>query len=125
MRLRRLLIACAIAAAALAAAPLASAACALEGDGSAAHPFLVSTKSRLALVGVGDCALTANYLQTADITWTGDFTPIADTGGFGRFEGAYDGGGHAIIGLHVAAFREEGTRFLQLPIGDVERVAVG
>lgn len=105
MRLRRLLIAIAIAIAALVAAPLASAECALEGDGSAAHPFLVSTKSRLALVGHGDCGLDKHYLQTADISWTGEsFTPIAgDPGYMTAFSGSYDGGGHVISGLRISS----------------------
>ena len=122
---RRLLLAALALAGLLAAAPAASAACALSGDGSAAHPYLVTSKSTLEMVGVGDCALTANYLQTKDITWTGatPFTPIADVaGGMIRFQGAYDGGGHAIIGLRISADADRSAMFANVDDATIEHL---
>ena len=106
---RRLLLAVLVLAGLLAAAPAASAVCTLAGDGSGEHPFLVGTKSQLEQVGE-ECGLSAAYLQTADITWVGDFEPIAAPM-LHWFDGGYDGGGHAIIGLHVAATAPRAAMF--------------
>ena len=97
----------------VALAPTAGAACAgsngrvLEEAGSAGDPYRVGSAADLGAVGTGTCALTASYLQTADITMPAavasggvesNLTPIATASG-AQFRGTYDGGGHRITGF--------------------------
>jgi len=77
--------------------------CGLEGAGSAGDPYLVTSATDLAAVGVGACGLGASYRQTADLTLTpptagdGNHSPIGDLAA--PFTGTYDGRGFAISGL--------------------------
>jgi hypothetical protein len=79
----------------------------LPGTGVAGDEFLVASAADLAKVGSGadGCGATDHYRQTADITLTGNWTPLTPVN---PFSGVYDGGGHTISGLTVAggsAFR--------------------
>lgn len=82
-------------------APPASATTCLDGTGTSLDPFLVASAADLAKVGSGTdgCDRDAHYLQTADITLTGDHTPIGSLGS--AFTGTYDGGGLTIAGLVI------------------------
>lgn len=89
---------------------LANGTCGLDGVGTSATPYLVATAEDLAKVGVGGCALSAHYQQTANITLAApvapnvsNHTPIGpgDGGSSSRFSGTYDGGNYTIIGLTI------------------------
>lgn len=41
--------------------------CDLTGEGTDATPYLVTNAADLAKVGIGDCEISASYLQTVDI----------------------------------------------------------
>jgi hypothetical protein len=79
------------------------------GDGTEANPFRVATEADLRKVGTetgaGKWTLCAHYLQTTDITLTGDWTPIGTSSD--SFKGSYDGGGKTIRGLKVNAPTKE------------------
>ena len=69
--------------------------CELSGEGTAESPHLVASADDLKKVGDGDCELSADYRQTANITLTGLWTPI------GTFTGSFDGQGFTIAGLTI------------------------
>jgi hypothetical protein len=79
--------------------------CPLLGAGTEADPYEVADDDDLLLVGNG-CALSASYLQTADITLTApaagqsNHTPIG-VDSSSAFTGVYDGGGFTITGLTI------------------------
>jgi len=84
-----------------------------DGDGSEDFPFRVKTETELRRIGLGesmaepkdwegDWALNAYYIQTADITISGGWTPIGE--GVSDFSGSYDGGGFDIRNLSDSLF---------------------
>jgi hypothetical protein len=95
--------------------------CALTGDGTTASPYLVGSAADLALVGVGACAPSDTYRQTADITLSGAWTPIG-LSGF-EFTGVYDGGGRSISGVDVqgAGLDRQGLFAVVIGVGAVVR----
>jgi hypothetical protein len=95
--------------------PASAAGCGLAGSGTPADPYEVVDAAGLALVGVEDCALSASYEQTANITLpsvadgSSNHTRIGSP--TARFTGTYDGGGYEITGLRMvttAAWPDEG-----------------
>jgi hypothetical protein len=103
----RLLVASSVLALLVAPTSAMASSCPLTGDGTSGAPFLVTNAVDLAKVGsfADSCSEDAAYRQTANITLTGDWTPLTAIAPFG---GVYDGGGHTISGLTVtggSAFR--------------------
>ncbi len=77
-------------------------------DGSAAHPYEVSTPENLALLGLfaGSESGGVYFRQTKDIDLTGkNWTPIATYTEALAFEGHYDGGGFAISNMTISQTR--------------------
>ena len=109
----------AAAVAALPAAPAAATTC-LAGTGTSLDPFLVTDAADLAKVGSGTdgCDSDSFYLQTADITLSGSWTPIAS------FSGTYDGGDHTISGLVVSEASDDVGLFGSAPGATLRRVHV-
>lgn len=73
------------------------------GSGTASDPYQVSNAAQLA--AVANC-LDKAFLQTADITLTGAWTPIGESVSAyptSTFRGTYDGGCHTITGLSVTS----------------------
>lgn len=79
----------------LAPVPAAATGCSLTGLGTGEQPWEVAAAADLALVGQGDCGTGDSYLQTADITLAGSWTPISS------FSGTFDGDGNTITGLTI------------------------
>ena len=73
-----------------------------DQDGSATSPYLVSSAALLAKVGSGtdSWTRTRHYRQTADITLSGNWTPIGTE--VAPFTGTYDGGGYSITSLKIS-----------------------
>jgi len=76
------------------------------GSGTAEDPFRVRNAEELRYVGKGEAnadtfyqnwTLDVYYKQTANITLSGEWTPIGDSNN--NFTGSYNGGGHTITGL--------------------------
>lgn len=104
---------------------------ALGNDGSAEHPYEISNAEGLNLlaeyVNSGKNAGGLKFVQTADITLSGTFTPIGgQNGGYNAtaFAGTYDGGGHAISGLNVNANSPYAGLFGYIQNGTVRNVTV-
>lgn len=72
----------------------------MQGSGTELDPYLVTSAADLDDVRDD---LTAYYRQTADITLSGEWVPIADWANNIEFEGHYDGGGYKINGLSITA----------------------
>lgn len=70
-------------------APAGASGCDLTGSGTSGDPYLVTTGADLLLVGDEDCAVSAHYRQTADITVLAGFTPIGTVSA--PFTGTYQG----------------------------------
>ena len=72
-----------------------------SNDGSAAHPFEVSTPMGLQLIDCfkGTPSQGLNFIQTTDITLTDYWHPIGDANN--PFLGSFDGGGFAINGFKL------------------------
>ena len=88
----------------------------LQGAGTTASPYLVSSADNLKAVGTGTCGLGEAYLQTADITMPAavpasgvesNFTPIGRSAP--HFSGVYDGGGYGVAGLVFVDARDPGV----------------
>jgi hypothetical protein len=77
--------------------------CALDGAGTSADPWLVSSPTTLSQVGVGDCTLGGEYRQTSDILLPAAISPLAPSVG-PKFLGTYDGDDHTITGLTLVGF---------------------
>ena len=77
-----------------------------SSDGSASAPFLVATLADLQRVGTGTVgpggiwSLASHYKQTANITFSGAWTPIGTDAN--RFTGSYDGGNFTIGTLTIS-----------------------
>ena len=70
-------------------------------DGTEGNPFIVNDETTLKKVGSGTDGweLSSYYRQTANITLTGNWTPIGNS--TTRFTGTYDGGGYSITNLAI------------------------
>lgn len=76
-----------------------------SGSGTSSDPYRVATAAQLA--AVANC-LDKAFLQTADITLSGPWTPIGDSSGDATyFSGVYDGGCHSISGLSITSSEYE------------------
>ena len=100
-------------------------------DGSAAHPYTVSSADGLnylaTYVNSGRDAGGLHFVQTADIALRGTFTPIGgQNGGYNAtaFAGTYDGGGHSITGLSVSVNAPYAGLFGYIQGGTVRNVTV-
>ena len=112
---------------------LANGGCSLTGDGDENTPWQVTDQDDLEIVGVGDCTLAGHYVQTGNITLTGQHTPLARSS---AFTGVFDGGGYSITGLtmgttgtpfpdhYVGLFgRSDGATFTDIHLKDVSILA--
>ena len=97
------------------------------GDGTAGNPFKVGTLADLQKVGkettVGGWTRTAHYLQTANITSSGAWTPIGSSSA-NAFTGSYDGGGYTISGLNINRTADYNGLFGYISGGTVKNLAV-
>lgn len=55
-----------------------------------------------AYVNAGNYCSGKTFMQTADITLSGTFTPIGSCGNKASFSGTFDGDNHTITGLNVS-----------------------
>ncbi|TCL43833.1 GLUG motif-containing protein, partial [Harryflintia acetispora] len=67
------------------------------GAGTAAKPWKVSSQAQLAHV---NSHLAASFIQTKDLSLSGDWTPIGGNS-LTVFSGIYDGGGHLVKNLFI------------------------
>jgi hypothetical protein len=75
--------------------------CDLSGAGTSANPYLVNSQANL--LELVDCdGAGSHFLQTADISVVGDWTPLAST--TSPFVGVYDGGDKSISGVRITTF---------------------
>ena len=94
-----------------------------EGDGSEGNPYIISTKEGLdllaTLVNGGNNFSGKYFLQTADITLNGSFTPIGiyTDDSNRKFSGTYDGGDNTISGLTISGNHRYAGLFGQVDTG--------
>ena len=71
-----------------------------SGTGTLSDPYIVTTAVQLAAIDDAPSCMAANYVQTADITLTGPWTPLGASPAV-DFSGVYHGGCKVIDGLTI------------------------
>ena len=124
MRLRRLLLGCAVGAAVAAVVLVPQQALAngcltdpgvwVPGSGGSPGTYNISTPDQLRTLYQGSCDMTATIriANDIDLTGTGPFLPIGSAANLDPFRGMFDGGGHTITGLEIASPSQNGFGLL-------------
>ena len=101
-----------------------------SGDGSAGNPYQIASLDNLYWLTQSDTAWSEYFVQTADIDASGSsgwnagagFSPIGN-GGTG-FTGSYDGQGHVISGLSIAASSSQVGMFGSTQGGTIKNIGL-
>jgi hypothetical protein len=70
-----------------------------DGDGSVESPYIITSEDNLRWVASNSSCWGKNFIQTADINLTGNWTPIGN--GTNKFTGFYDGRGHIVDNVKI------------------------